>query len=75
MDGLTRDDEEEEDDMSGELYIGKVWFRLDGLESKEWKQKELVWKKDCLSFGVPRTQEITEMCKKPYFVGFIDKNQ
>ena len=39
MDGVARGDEEEEDDMSGDLYIGKLWFRLEGLDSKEWKQK------------------------------------
>ena len=74
VDGVTKEDEEtDEDDMSGDLYIGKVWFRPEGHESKEWKQKECVWKKDSLSFGVPGHQEITEMCEKPYFVGFIDK--
>ena len=73
VDKVAREEEEEEDDMSGDLYIGKVWFRLEGLDSQEYKEKECVWKKDCLSFGVPRNQEIINMCEKPYFVGFIDK--
>ena len=65
----------EDIDNQDEFYLGNVWFRITDDADKEWKPKEMVWKKTekIMSFGSPRHAADIEICEQKYFVGFISK--
>ena len=65
----------EELDDRDEFFLGNVWFRVTDDADKEWKPKEMVWKKTekMMSFGSPRHAADLEICGQKYFVGFITR--
>jgi hypothetical protein len=59
-----------------QFFIEKVWYRpqnVHGGESKQWLQKEMIWRENALVFGTPRSAGVAEVFAKPYFVGFIER--
>ena len=66
---VDREDFDEQD----EFFLGNVWFRVTDDADKEWKPKEMVWKKaeQMMSFGSPRHAADLEICEQKYFVGNI----
>ena len=75
---MAPEDEEvqkDELDDQDEFFLGNVWFRVTGDADKEWKPKEMIWKKteEMMSFGSPRHAADIEICGQKYFVGNISK--